>query len=179
MLPATAVVDAGRKLWSSRSRAEPPKSCWSAVISVIGSERLSGSAILAPVSSRMRPASRPCGWSMRAVCDRRLPYMGQIVWRACFDGVELAMQSMFDAPRPAQTIIETYTGCLALPCRPASQWRADGRGHASAAWRSALHADGPGVDRLRLGWKRIVDQSWRGARLRHREARAIIGLLQM
>jgi len=41
-----------------------------------------------------------------------LPYMGQMVWRACFDGVELAMQSMFDAPRPAQTIIETY-GCLA------------------------------------------------------------------
>jgi hypothetical protein len=40
-----------------------------------------------------------------------LPYMGQMVWRACFDGVELAMHSMFDAPRPAQTIIETY-GCL-------------------------------------------------------------------
>src|SRR5271165_7387918 len=41
-----------------------------------------------------------------------LPYMGQMVWRACFDGVELAMHSMFDAPRPAATIIETY-GCLA------------------------------------------------------------------
>ncbi len=41
-----------------------------------------------------------------------LPYMGQMVWRACFDGVELAMHSMFDAPRPAETIIETY-GCLA------------------------------------------------------------------
>jgi hypothetical protein len=41
-----------------------------------------------------------------------LPYMGQMVWRACFDGVELAMQSMFEAPRPAQTILETY-GCLA------------------------------------------------------------------
>jgi hypothetical protein len=41
-----------------------------------------------------------------------LPYMGQMIWRACFDGVELAMHSMFDAPRPAQTIIETY-GCLA------------------------------------------------------------------
>jgi hypothetical protein len=41
-----------------------------------------------------------------------LPYMGQMVWRASFDGVELAMHSMFDAPRPAQTIIETY-GCLA------------------------------------------------------------------
>jgi hypothetical protein len=41
-----------------------------------------------------------------------LPYMGQMVWRACFDSVELAMQSMFDAPRPASTIIETY-GCVA------------------------------------------------------------------
>lgn len=41
-----------------------------------------------------------------------LPYLGQIVWRAMFDGVELAMQSMFDAPRPAQTIIETYGALL-------------------------------------------------------------------
>jgi hypothetical protein len=41
-----------------------------------------------------------------------LPYMGQMAWRACFDGVELAMRSMFDQPRPARTIIETY-GCLA------------------------------------------------------------------
>jgi hypothetical protein len=41
-----------------------------------------------------------------------LPYMGQIVWSAVFDGVELAMQSMFSAPRPAKIIVETY-GCLA------------------------------------------------------------------
>jgi hypothetical protein len=41
-----------------------------------------------------------------------LPFMGQMIWRASFDGVELAMQSMFDRPRPAQTIVETY-GCLA------------------------------------------------------------------
>lgn len=40
-----------------------------------------------------------------------LPYLGQMVWRARFDGVELAMDSMFDIPRPAQTIIEAY-GCL-------------------------------------------------------------------
>ncbi len=40
-----------------------------------------------------------------------LPYLGQMVWSATFDGVPLAMQSLFDAPRPAQTIIETY-GCL-------------------------------------------------------------------
>lgn len=40
-----------------------------------------------------------------------LPYMGQIVWSATFDGVELAMQSMFREPRPAKVIVETY-GCL-------------------------------------------------------------------
>src|SRR5450432_3981522 len=40
-----------------------------------------------------------------------LPYMGQIVWSAAFDGVELAMQSMFREPRPAKIIVETY-GCL-------------------------------------------------------------------
>jgi hypothetical protein len=37
--------------------------------------------------------------------------MGQIVWSAVFDGVELAMQSMFREPRPAKIIVETY-GCL-------------------------------------------------------------------
>ena len=41
-----------------------------------------------------------------------LPYLGQIVWSGEFDGVELAMQSMFAAPRPAKVIVETY-GCLA------------------------------------------------------------------
>jgi hypothetical protein len=41
-----------------------------------------------------------------------LPYLGQIVWSAEFDGVELAMQSMFRAPRPAKIIVEAY-GCLA------------------------------------------------------------------
>jgi Domain of unknown function (DUF4432) len=41
-----------------------------------------------------------------------LPYMGQIVWSAMFDEVELAMQSMFREPRPAKVIVETY-GCLA------------------------------------------------------------------
>ena len=41
-----------------------------------------------------------------------LPYMGQIVWSAVFDGVEMAMRSMFREPRPAKIIVETY-GCLA------------------------------------------------------------------
>src|SRR6202162_2381720 len=41
-----------------------------------------------------------------------LPFMGQMVWSAEFDGVELAMRSMFPVPRPAKIIVETY-GCLA------------------------------------------------------------------
>lgn len=41
-----------------------------------------------------------------------LPFMGQIVWGAEFDGVRLQMESMFREPRPARTIVETY-GCLA------------------------------------------------------------------
>lgn len=41
-----------------------------------------------------------------------LPYLGQMLWDACFDGVRLTMSSAFDEPRPAQSIVETY-GCLA------------------------------------------------------------------
>ncbi len=41
-----------------------------------------------------------------------LPFMGQMVWRATFDDVELAMRGMFDDPRPGTTILDTY-GCLA------------------------------------------------------------------
>ena len=40
-----------------------------------------------------------------------LPYMGQMLWGAAFDGLELGMSSQFDMPRPADTIIGTY-GCL-------------------------------------------------------------------
>ncbi len=42
-----------------------------------------------------------------------LPWMGQIVWDAVFDGVRLTMGSLFDTPRPATEIIDTY-GCLAF-----------------------------------------------------------------
>jgi hypothetical protein len=41
-----------------------------------------------------------------------LPYLGQMVWDATFDGVRLGMDSMFEAPRPATIIVQTY-GCLA------------------------------------------------------------------
>lgn len=39
-----------------------------------------------------------------------LPYMGQMVWDAVFDGVDLTMKNMFSQPLPASTIIGTY-GC--------------------------------------------------------------------
>ena len=42
-----------------------------------------------------------------------LPYFGQMVWGAEFDGVPLAMESMFQTPRPAESIVGTY-GCLAF-----------------------------------------------------------------
>ena len=42
-----------------------------------------------------------------------LPFLGQMIWSACFDGVELAMRGMFPMPRPAATIIGTY-GCFAF-----------------------------------------------------------------
>ncbi len=42
-----------------------------------------------------------------------LPYLGQMVWSAVFDGVELAMHSQYREPRPAKVIVETY-GCLAF-----------------------------------------------------------------
>lgn len=41
-----------------------------------------------------------------------LPYLGQMAWRATFDGVDLAMRGMFEVPRRGATILETY-GCLA------------------------------------------------------------------
>jgi hypothetical protein len=52
------------------------------------------------------------------LCNRRgevivLPYLGQIVWSARFDGVGLGMGSPFEMPRPAATIVDTY-GCLAF-----------------------------------------------------------------
>ena len=41
-----------------------------------------------------------------------LPFMGQMIWDAVFDGVRLTMDSAFPEPRPASSIVETY-GCLA------------------------------------------------------------------
>ncbi|MBF0808441.1 DUF4432 family protein [Rothia nasimurium] len=42
-----------------------------------------------------------------------LPFMGQIIWDAEFDGTSLRMKNMFNQPQPASTIVETY-GCFAF-----------------------------------------------------------------
>ncbi|WP_062118156.1 aldose 1-epimerase family protein [Aureimonas sp. AU40] len=42
-----------------------------------------------------------------------LPYLGQMIWSARFDGVDLTMKSIFRAPRRVATIGETY-GCFAF-----------------------------------------------------------------
>ncbi|WP_413206830.1 aldose 1-epimerase family protein [Rhodospirillum sp. A1_3_36] len=42
-----------------------------------------------------------------------LPFYGQMIWDAVFDGVDLTMSNMFDMPRPAQEIVGTY-GCFAF-----------------------------------------------------------------
>jgi len=41
-----------------------------------------------------------------------LPFQGQQIWSASFDGRELTMKSMFDAPRPTRNYLETYGGFL-------------------------------------------------------------------
>jgi hypothetical protein len=40
-----------------------------------------------------------------------LPYQGQMVWSAVFDGCDLTMRNMFSQPRPSPTVIGTY-GCF-------------------------------------------------------------------
>lgn len=42
-----------------------------------------------------------------------LPFMGQIIWNAEFDGTSLRMKNMFSEPKPAKEIVETY-GCFAF-----------------------------------------------------------------
>jgi hypothetical protein len=41
-----------------------------------------------------------------------LPFQGQQIWSASFDGRNLTMKSMFDEPKATQTYLETYGGFL-------------------------------------------------------------------
>ena len=40
-----------------------------------------------------------------------LPYQGQMIWSAVFDGCDLTMSHLFNQPRPSPTVIGTY-GCF-------------------------------------------------------------------
>ncbi len=73
-----------------------------------------------------------------------LPYMGQMVWSAAFDGVPLQMQSMFPAPRPAKTIVETY-GCLAYHAGLLSN------GVPAAGDNHAVHGEAPCAEMDEVG----------------------------
>ncbi|NIY48280.1 aldose 1-epimerase family protein [Cedecea colo] len=42
-----------------------------------------------------------------------LPWMGQMIWDACFDGQDLTMRNMFSQPKPATEVVATY-GCFAF-----------------------------------------------------------------
>ena len=42
-----------------------------------------------------------------------LPFLGQIIWEANFDGRSLTMKNMFTQPKPANVIVDTY-GCFAF-----------------------------------------------------------------
>ena len=42
-----------------------------------------------------------------------LPYMGQMIWRVEFDGIDLTMKNMFSRPRKVNNILDTY-GCFAF-----------------------------------------------------------------
>ncbi|MEX3610824.1 aldose 1-epimerase family protein [Rothia sp. LK2588] len=42
-----------------------------------------------------------------------LPFMGQIIWDAAFDGISLRMDNMFRQPKPVSAIQDTY-GCFAF-----------------------------------------------------------------
>jgi hypothetical protein len=58
----------------------------------------------------------PTGVKALALENRRgrlvvLPYQGQMIWSAVFDGCNLTMHNMFSQPRPSPTVIGTY-GCF-------------------------------------------------------------------
>lgn len=50
-----------------------------------------------------------------------LPWMGQMIWDAQFDGHDLTMRNMFRQPKPAAEVVATY-GCFALLSIP-DYWR--------------------------------------------------------
>jgi len=93
-----------------------------------------------------------------------LPYYGQMIWQAVFDGVDLAMSSMFAAPRPATDIVGTY-GCFMYHSGLLRN------GNPGAGDNHALHGEMPLAPMDRAGietgedeggpWMAVVGRGWR------------------
>ena len=65
---------------------------------------------------RVRAWTYPSGVKALALENARgrvvaLPYQGQMIWSAVFDGCDLTMRNLFSQPRPTPTIMGTY-GCF-------------------------------------------------------------------
>ena len=45
-----------------------------------------------------------------------LPYMGQMIWRAEFDGYDMTMKTVFDEPVPGVPTFEGTYGCFLMHC---------------------------------------------------------------
>ena len=45
-----------------------------------------------------------------------LPFMGQMVWRCDFDGMELTMKSMYDEPKDCKECFSESYGCFMMHC---------------------------------------------------------------
>ncbi|MBN4174849.1 hypothetical protein GSU75_02068 [Pseudomonas savastanoi pv. phaseolicola] len=78
-----------------------------------------------------------------------LPWQGQMIWSAEFDGVDLTMLNMFTQPRPSASVIGTYgcfmfhsgllrNGCGCLQC-PKHRYRISQRKHQTRDGSAALY----------------------------------------
>lgn len=45
-----------------------------------------------------------------------LPWMGQMIWRCDFDGIEMAMKSMYDEPKDCKVSFSESYGCFMMHC---------------------------------------------------------------
>lgn len=79
-----------------------------------------------------------------------LPWFGQMIWDAGFDGVDLAMRSGFDMPLPSETIAGTY-GCFAFHSGLLRN------GVPAAGDDHAAHGEFP-CARMRSAWLELLEQ---------------------
>lgn len=79
-----------------------------------------------------------------------LPWFGQMIWHAEFDGVDLTMRSGFEMPLPADSVGGTY-GCFAFHSGLLRN------GVPSAADTHAAHGEFP-TARMRRAWLELLDR---------------------